>query len=490
MDVATQHRIEDVIVADLRAGHRDEAERKWTYLRREGGDVAPLESLEAVVEARRAGKPSLQQQTATPWDTARIRTEIDAELAAGHWEAARAKFQEVATQELGRRAAALPNTQRPAPPPARVPPWLSWVPGLGATRISVFLPAVLGYAVLLLVLLFGYTGLKLFALLVLLAVYLAGDVWGLRSRIPAFKSGGVRTTGAWSGLSVLAIIALGIGVPATGRTSAAGNAPVNATVAEQPPGLARQQEAVEHLNSAREYQAVGEWGLALEGARQAQALQRDSTEARQFLQTAVPQATTTARQAQAAATAETRQAQAAATAEARQAQAAATAEARQAQAAATAEARAIATAEARAALEAMSPTERLQLLAARDLRDVRQVSVANGVASITYTEGFTWTEGTVVRAVATKFKELAPSVLAIEGIQQFELASVGEFKDVRGNSGEAMAIKFRVTREGAEKVNWSNVAPRNFAKILTGRAGGMEVHPALRQVWRDYEAGK
>jgi hypothetical protein len=101
------------------------------------------------------------------------------------------------------------------------------VPGLGAKQHSLHVPVAIAYGVLLLVLIFANIPLKLFVLLAVLAVYLAGNQWNLRRRLPGFRSSSYLVAGlAWLGLSGCAWLTLLLGLDAV---------PMSPVVAERPP---------------------------------------------------------------------------------------------------------------------------------------------------------------------------------------------------------------------------------------------------------------
>lgn len=95
--------------------------------------------------------------------------------------------------------------------------------------------AVLGYITLVSTVLAGSVGAKLWAILVLLALFLATNAWGLRGRVPGFRSTNrFQAGGAWAALIIVMLAAGLFGVPPSDpnrRTSTADAAPV-AAVAE------------------------------------------------------------------------------------------------------------------------------------------------------------------------------------------------------------------------------------------------------------------
>jgi hypothetical protein len=70
------------------------------------------------------------------------------------------------------------------------------------------------------------------------------------------------------------------------------------------------------------------------------------------------------------------------------------------------------------------------------------------------------------------------------------LRGSADFIDVRGNSSRELASNFKVSRATAEAVNWPNFQTRNLSGVLIGQGDMIYMHPALRQAWRDFQAGR
>jgi hypothetical protein len=115
----------------------------------------------------------------------------------------------------------------------------------------------------------------------------------------------------------------------------------------------------------------------------------------------------------------------------------------------------------------------------------KESSAIGDIVVIRGNTGPTWDEGSTVREAADRFKKLAPEILAFSDVAIFMYDQYADFTDVRGNTNAAHAISFRVEREQAQGVNWSNVNPRNFGKLFD-----VDTHPSLRKAWTDYEAGR
>jgi hypothetical protein len=131
----------------------------------------------------------------------------------------------------------------------------------------------------------------LLAVEILLVLLWCTNVGGLRVRVPISHSPR-RAVVALGGLGLASLGLVLVGAASTRPSSAAPPREDPLPVATTGPtaALAARAAAAEHLESAREYRAAGELGLALEAARQAVALAPDDAEARALLAAVVPPA--------------------------------------------------------------------------------------------------------------------------------------------------------------------------------------------------------
>jgi hypothetical protein len=121
---------------------------------------------------------------------------------------------------------------------------------------------------------------------------------------------------------------------------------------------------------------------------------------------------------------------------------------------------------------------------------VKSVEFANGQLNVDYDLGEQWNEGTAVRGMADTLARLAPKVFAIEEVNALQLRASADFNDVRGNKSHDLASNFKITRPTAASINWPNFQTRNLSRVLTGSGDGIYMHPALRQPWLDFQAGR
>jgi hypothetical protein len=109
-------------------------------------------------------------------------------------------------------------------------------------------------------------------------------------------------------------------------------------------------------------------------------------------------------------------------------------------------------------------------------------------ATVDYDLGPVWDERDAVRKATLDFVRFAPKVFTISAVDVLELRVFSKFKDIYGHEKDEVAFKFTITREAAEKVNWSRVELKNVGLILTVEEGcGVYVHPALESAWHEYQ---
>ena len=109
-------------------------------------------------------------------------------------------------------------------------------------------------------------------------------------------------------------------------------------------------------------------------------------------------------------------------------------------------------------------------------------------ATVDYDLGFQWDEETAINSANITFVRFAPKVFDIQGIDVLELRFFTVFKDVYGNDKEEVALKYTITKELSEKINWSGISWRKVGEILNleGDGSGVYVHPALDAAWLQY----
>ena len=132
---------------------------------------------------------------------------------------------------------------------------------------------------------------------------------------------------------------------------------------------------------------------------------------------------------------------------------------------------------------------RVTIRAKEILKDnlVQVEMIAPVAARIDYSLEPVFGDGDLVLRAATNLQKLAPEAFALDGIEVLDLRAITEFRDIYGNSTRRPSVRFVVNRETAAKVNWPNVNVRNLGRIL---GTGVEVHPALRSAWAEFEAGR
>jgi len=108
-------------------------------------------------------------------------------------------------------------------------------------------------------------------------------------------------------------------------------------------------------------------------------------------------------------------------------------------------------------------------------------------ATVDYVLGPVWDEGHAVRVATRDFVRFAPKVFAISAVDVLELRTFSKFKDIYGYEKDEVAFKFTITRQVAEKVNWSGVELENVGLILTAKGCGVYVHQALKSAWNEYQ---
>lgn len=112
------------------------------------------------------------------------------------------------------------------------------------------------------------------------------------------------------------------------------------------------------------------------------------------------------------------------------------------------------------------------------------------VATVDFSLGAQWDENMAVRTYTREFQTFAPRAFSIGVVDVLELRAFAPFKDQLGNSKDEVAFKFTISRATAAKINWQGVEARNFGRILTGSGDGVYIHPALRQAWTNFQAGR
>lgn len=191
------------------------------------------------------------------------------------------------------------------------------LPGFRSGRAWKSVVAVLGYLTVIGVVFAAPFAGKIVAVVALTILLLATNAWGLRARVPGFRSSNrLIAVASWMVLLTIGSVAL-LASPsssderATRSASAAnalasdGAAPVSAagTQPSQPEGQAaptdRTAQAQEHVDAAFEYRNGGQLGLALSELQQALAVQSDFAPARKMLDEVRPQATAVVKTAQA-----------------------------------------------------------------------------------------------------------------------------------------------------------------------------------------------
>jgi hypothetical protein len=111
--------------------------------------------------------------------------------------------------------------------------------------------------------------------------------------------------------------------------------------------------------------------------------------------------------------------------------------------------------------------------------------------AVDYDLGTEWNEGTTVRGMADTVARLAPKVFAAdETLNVLQLRGFTDFTHVRGNMSHGVAGKFNISRATAASINWSTFETRNLSRVLTKSRDGITIHPALRQAWLDFQAGR
>jgi hypothetical protein len=108
--------------------------------------------------------------------------------------------------------------------------------------------------------------------------------------------------------------------------------------------------------------------------------------------------------------------------------------------------------------------------------------------TIDYDLGFSWNEETAINAANIEFVMFARRVFEFEGFDVLELKFFTMFTDVYGNEKQEVALKYTITRELSNKINWSGIAWRRVGVILNleGDGSGVYVHPSLESAWREY----
>ena len=104
--------------------------------------------------------------------------------------------------------------------------------------------------------------------------------------------------------------------------------------------------------------------------------------------------------------------------------------------------------------------------------------------------GWTQSNNTAVRTVADDFKQFAPKAFSIEGIDHLTFISRSSYTNSRGVSYEDDMMKLTINRAAAEGIDWSNVDPRDFARLLRGDDGSFYVDPSFARHWIEYAAGR
>jgi hypothetical protein len=145
----------------------------------------------------------------------------------------------------------------------------------------------------------------------------------------------------------------------------------------------------------------------------------------------------------------------------------------------------------------LSPEEALLQLSKNrfgdDLIDARLSDVFGlKYASVDVDLGSQWSEDSAINSANVNFVTFAPKVFEIEGIDVLELRFFTIFTDVYGNEKQDVALKYTITRELSNKINWSGISWRKVGVILNleGDGSGVYVHPALEPAWLEYISGQ
>lgn len=113
-------------------------------------------------------------------------------------------------------------------------------------------------------------------------------------------------------------------------------------------------------------------------------------------------------------------------------------------------------------------------------------------ASVDVDLGSQWDEESAINSANVNFVTFAPKVFEIEGIDALELRFFTMFIDTYGNEKQDVALKYTITRELSNKINWSGILWKKVGLILNseGDGSGVYVHPALETAWREYISGE
>lgn len=113
-------------------------------------------------------------------------------------------------------------------------------------------------------------------------------------------------------------------------------------------------------------------------------------------------------------------------------------------------------------------------------------------AMVEYNLGPQWSKSIAISGANMQFVLFAPKVFEIEGIDVLELRFFTMFTDVYGNEKQDVALKYTITRELSNKINWSGILWRKVGVILNleGDESGVYVHPALEATWLEYISGQ
>ncbi|MBI5035548.1 MAG: zinc-ribbon domain-containing protein [Chloroflexi bacterium] len=95
----------------------------------------------------------------------------------------------------------------------------------------------------------------------------------------------------------------------------------------------------------------------------------------------------------------------------------------------------------------------------------------------------------VIQAQALTFRNLVPSILqTMPNVSAVDCHVTADFRNMYGNKVADTAIRFVVTRETANKMDWKGYRSQNLDKILVGKGDVFYVHPAIKTGWTQFQA--